>query len=124
RHNYGICCHECAVAALGESISILKPHAIPACAVRVNVELSEPAAWFTLCASREQGSALVALAETPRGLRRDPSQRLLRRFRARHSPRRKGTRRIGLPDEGAGLAAELCLPRQVAGAWPEDLALG
>src|SRR5439155_25106523 len=84
-----------------------------------NGELPGPAAWFTLGESREQGRAHVALVDAPRGLRRAPSHRLLRRLRARHSPRREGTRRIGVPDEGAGLAAELGAPRQGAGAWHE-----
>src|SRR5215210_5495284 len=81
-----------------------------------NGELPGPAAWYALGESREQGRATVALARTPRGLLRAPSHRLPRRLRARHSPRRKGTRRIGLPDEGARLAAEPRVPRQGAGA--------
>ena len=44
---------------------------------------------------------------SPRGLHCAPFHRLSRRLRARHSPRREGTRRIGIPDEGAGSAAGL-----------------
>lgn len=43
-------------------------------------ELPGPAAWFTLGESREQGRAHVALVDAPRGLRRAPSHRLLRRL--------------------------------------------
>src|SRR6185312_16530554 len=109
-------CESLQKSGLSSRFLALEPYAPCACGWRTYGELPGPAAPFALGESREHGAAPVPLAEAPRGLRRAPSHRLHRRLRARHSPRREGTRRIGLPDEGAGTAAGLSVPRQAADA--------
>jgi hypothetical protein len=80
-------------------------------------ELPGPAALSALGESRAFGRVQDQDSSSPRGLHCAPVHRLSRRHRARHSPRQEGTRRIGIPDEGAGPAAGLGPPRQDAGAF-------